>query len=317
MLETFSKAVVSLYRYARQSEPGLFREALLELARDLVECDGGALNVWQLSTSSHEGERPERLRARIVTLMQQADQAQVRRLEASFFSSLSSPQLVNGKSGLHQHPLPWIRELHHDENPCKLMLLGDASPARETPRWIVLFRCSERDFTSRDAALLQAFWQHAAQSIEINLQYALSRVTSPGSDQAVALVNSLGIIEIADETVKDLLLQEWPMLRGVTLPKTALASLLATGSYRGKFIELHAAHKAGYLACSVKKVHAVSLLTPSEISAVQCFARGMTHSAIACRFGVSPHTVRNQLANAYRKLGVHSKAELIRVVAGF
>ena len=38
------------------------------------------------------------------------------------------------------------------------------------------------------------------------------------------------------------------------------------------------------------------------------FARGMTHKEIAAHLNVSPHTVRNQLAQVYLKLGVHDKA---------
>lgn len=317
MLEKFSNALAVLYRQAQRTEPGLFRQGLLDQVRELVACDGGVLSVWQLSTSSHDSAPPERVCARICMLLQQAEPAQAQRHAAAFFSSLPSPQIVNDKHALRRHPLPWMQELHDDENLQKLMLLGDLGPQQGTARWIILFRCGARGFSPHDAAVLHAFWHHAMQAMDMNLDSALSRVETSGGERTAALVNSRGIIEIADERVKELLLQEWPMLRGAALPKTALASLLATACYRGKFIELRAFHKSGYLACTVEKVRAVTMLTPSEISAVQCFARGMTHSAIACRFGVSPHTVRNQLANAYRKLGVHSKAELIRVVAGF
>ncbi|OWW20570.1 helix-turn-helix transcriptional regulator [Noviherbaspirillum denitrificans] len=313
MLEKFSKAVANMYWAAQQSEPALFRQELLDLACGLVDCDGGALSIWQLATTSRGDGRPERARARIVTLIQQA---QVQPAPA-FCSSMPSPHALNGKSEFRLHPVPWIKELHDDESIEKLILLGDVNSTDAGARWLILFRCSDRDFTARDAALLDAFWHLAKQSIDINLQYALSRVVPQGAGRSVALVNSQGIIEIADDRVKDLLLQEWPLLRGVALPKTALASLLATSSYRGKSIEIQASRKAGYLACTMQKIHAATLLTPSEISAVQCFARGMTHSAIAFQFGVSPHTVRNQLANAYRKLGVHSKAELIRVISDF
>lgn len=315
VLEHFSKSVATLYRLAQRTDPPLFRQELLELIREVVRCDGGVLHTWHLTTSSHFHHAPERVRARIVTMLHHAEPAYVHSHASSFFASLAAPQLVNEKGALLSHPLPWMRELHDEEHVRKLMLHGDVGASDGTARWILLFRCDDQDFTSHDTALLQAFWRLAMHSVEINLQYALWSIDPLGSERAIALVNSLGMIEIADDRLKELLRLEWPMMRGHMLPKTALTSLLATSSYRGKNIQLNASRKMGYLVCNAEKVRPLMMLTSSEISAVQCFARGMTYSAIADRFGVSPHTVRNQLANAYRKLGVHSKAELIRVIA--
>jgi DNA-binding NarL/FixJ family response regulator len=46
------------------------------------------------------------------------------------------------------------------------------------------------------------------------------------------------------------------------------------------------------------------------------YADGLTQSSIAGRLGVSPSTVRNQLASVYGKLQVHSKVDLVRVLRG-
>jgi DNA-binding CsgD family transcriptional regulator len=48
--------------------------------------------------------------------------------------------------------------------------------------------------------------------------------------------------------------------------------------------------------------------------AQQLFAEGHTHHQIALQLGISHHTVRNQLANVYRKLDIHSKLELVRAL---
>ncbi|WP_420474712.1 helix-turn-helix domain-containing protein [Noviherbaspirillum sp. ST9] len=314
MLERFSKAIAQLYRLARSAEPNAFRQELLDLAHGLVESDGAVLHAWYLTTAAGRHDAPAHVVQRVITTLQEGIDAQGQSLSSSYFSSLAAPALLNSADAVMQHPLPMVRALHANADVRKLMLHGDCDANESTARWMILFRCGDRDFTSSDAAVLQAYWRQAIPALEINMQYALWRNDPQGADRAIALVNSLGIIEISDERMNDLLHQEWPLLRGSTLPRAALASLLATGSYHGKYIELQASQKMGYLVCHAQKARAVTVLTPSEISAVQCFARGMTHSAIAFHFGVSPHTVRNQLANAYRKLGVHSKAELIRVI---
>lgn len=57
---------------------------------------------------------------------------------------------------------------------------------------------------------------------------------------------------------------------------------------------------------------ALAALTPGEHAAARRFAAGLTHKQVARELGVSPHTVRSQLASAYAKLGLHSKAALVR-----
>ena len=43
------------------------------------------------------------------------------------------------------------------------------------------------------------------------------------------------------------------------------------------------------------------------------FADGASHGEVAAKLGVRPATVRNQLTSIYRKLDIHSKAELARL----
>lgn len=55
-----------------------------------------------------------------------------------------------------------------------------------------------------------------------------------------------------------------------------------------------------------------SVMTPREQEVLQIFLRHGEIGAIADRLAISPHTVRNHLKAIYRKLGVHSQAELLR-----
>jgi DNA-binding NarL/FixJ family response regulator len=56
-------------------------------------------------------------------------------------------------------------------------------------------------------------------------------------------------------------------------------------------------------------------LTPSEEQVVYLAAAGMRNREIAERLFLSPKTVEANLARAYRKLGIRSRAELGAVVA--
>jgi DNA-binding CsgD family transcriptional regulator len=57
-------------------------------------------------------------------------------------------------------------------------------------------------------------------------------------------------------------------------------------------------------------------LTPQERHVAGLVAEGKTNKEIAAVMYVSPKTVNYHLTNTFRKLGIHSRAELARVVAG-
>jgi len=56
-------------------------------------------------------------------------------------------------------------------------------------------------------------------------------------------------------------------------------------------------------------------LTPAESEIFRDISRGSSNTAIAARRGVSVRTVANQMAQLFRKLGVHSRLDAV-LVAG-
>lgn len=57
-------------------------------------------------------------------------------------------------------------------------------------------------------------------------------------------------------------------------------------------------------------------LTDRERDIAESLAQGLTYGEIAENLGISPNTVRNHVANVYKKLSVRSKVELIGVLRG-
>jgi DNA-binding NarL/FixJ family response regulator len=53
-------------------------------------------------------------------------------------------------------------------------------------------------------------------------------------------------------------------------------------------------------------------LTPSEQRVAELAAKGMTNRDVAAELFISPETVEANLSRIYRKLGIHSRAELGR-----
>jgi DNA-binding NarL/FixJ family response regulator len=56
----------------------------------------------------------------------------------------------------------------------------------------------------------------------------------------------------------------------------------------------------------------MSSLSPSEQRVAELAASGMTNRDVATALFISPKTVESNLARIYRKLGIHSRAELGR-----
>ena len=57
-------------------------------------------------------------------------------------------------------------------------------------------------------------------------------------------------------------------------------------------------------------------LTSREKDIADSIAKGLTHGEIAENLDISPNTVRNHVANVYKKLSVRSKVELLSVLRG-
>jgi len=57
-------------------------------------------------------------------------------------------------------------------------------------------------------------------------------------------------------------------------------------------------------------------LTESELRVLELVADGATNREAARELCVSPHTVNTQLRSVFAKLGIHSRAELIRLARG-
>ena len=56
------------------------------------------------------------------------------------------------------------------------------------------------------------------------------------------------------------------------------------------------------------------LLRPRELSILALYSEGLSAVEIAEIFVISPHTVRTHVKNAYRRLGIHSRAEAARLI---
>jgi DNA-binding CsgD family transcriptional regulator len=71
------------------------------------------------------------------------------------------------------------------------------------------------------------------------------------------------------------------------------------------------AQRAGAVCARVAPVLGLS---PRETQVLTCVLAGLTEAGIAQALGISTHTVHTHLERLYRKLGIHSRTQLLLVV---
>jgi DNA-binding CsgD family transcriptional regulator len=323
-LQAFSNSVLELYNVAEHAGPHIFGEEVFRIVNKLIAFDGAVLGAGLIikatlpSISAAEAGMRVALRPGSGVDYLVPEPAASKLLEpftALFLKGLSKPLATDYKTVYQACGSEKINRADRYPELRKFLLYGDAPSKATDARWLVLYRNGGDSFTESEAFLLEAIWHHVTRTIEMNLSHALDRLDPHHSKRAMALVSSRGIIEIASPAMIDLLTIEWQAQIARSLPLPVISALLSNGTYRGRHIEITASQKFGYLACTARRIPLIDTLAPSELNVANRYAKGMTHSQIATLLHVSPNTVRNQLAQAYQKLGVHSKIELMRALS--
>lgn len=333
-MEAFSNSVFELYEVAEHTAPDVFPREVARIVSKLISFDGAVFGSARACVAnkaarkhSHDGQRhcDECLitdcRRVSLAVSETAAEAESRfdflvdPVTEVFAKGLYLPLALDCKA-LYQGRGPEEKEaLSRYPDLRKLLLYGDATVTSECARWMMLYRGTEEDFNESEASLFKAMWNHVTRTTELNLSRALDRIDPHNSRRAMALISSRGIIEAATPALTELLNAEWPAFSARSLPLPVIAALINNGIYRGRQIEISASQQFGCLACTARRIPLIDTLAPSELNVANRFAKGMTHSQIAAILHVSPHTVRNQLAQVYQKLGVHSKIELMRAMS--
>lgn len=125
-----------------------------------------------------------------------------------------------------------------------------------------------------------------------------------------ALADERGYLREAAAGFIHALRARWPDWQGGRLPEALLESVRLGDTWTAKRLTIEVTPKNRFRHLEIRPASPLDRLSPRESEIARRYARGDTHVAIARELGVSPSTVRNQLANCYSKLGVASKVEL-------
>lgn len=180
-------------------------------------------------------------------------------------------------------------------------------------------RALDKPFTSDDAHKLEDVIVHLAAALTINRSFQLTRErdTTPSASPARAICDSFGAVHQADKAFETMLRLDWPLYANQTLPQPLIDWLHgdATRPFAGEHLTVQCVPTAGLYQLEARERSALDRLSPRERVAIEHYGEGLSHKEVAQRMGISPTTVRHYLRCAYRKLGMHEKTEIPRLLA--
>lgn len=188
-----------------------------------------------------------------------------------------------------------------------------ADPAADLGEMLFLFRADPTAaYSDAERDQMQLLMPHLATAWRQRQALAAHETSAvlPGRNHAV--IDDEGRLQAADSGFSRLLRGAFPDWTGPLLPAEVRAILqpgrsdLAVGG-----LDFHLMRSPGRSMLSADQRDDQGL-TPAEMRVARLFADGASHGEVAAKLGVRPATVRNQLTSIYRKLDIHSKAELAR-----
>ncbi|MEW5686017.1 MAG: helix-turn-helix transcriptional regulator [Pseudomonadota bacterium] len=188
----------------------------------------------------------------------------------------------------------------------ELIFLFRADPA-------AAFTDAERRVAERLTLHMAAAWRQ--RQVAHYYETAAGGARSRSAEGAGAVIDGSGLIYAADDNFSLALRRHFPDWEGPTIPPSVLPVFAAAdGMLTAQGLDFSLSRGVDRHILTVTSARRANRLTRAETRVARLFAEGLTHSAIALRLGVSQSTIRNQIAAIYRKLDIHSKAELARMV---
>jgi DNA-binding CsgD family transcriptional regulator len=211
----------------------------------------------------------------------------------------------------------WAERIHHS------MTTTSSSTETDVSEAISVFRTdrtspfseSDRDLKRLIFPHLIAAWRHR-QLLQMYESTPQSARTHRFSQRGNAVIDDEGRILTADALFTEKLRSAFSDWNVPMLPKP-LARILsnATGTITAGGLDCLLTRGEHRHIISVTSASAGDQLTRSETRVAAMFAKGHSHTEIATHIGVSQSTVRNQISSVYKKLDIHSKVDLVRLVA--
>lgn len=183
---------------------------------------------------------------------------------------------------------------------------------------VCLFRNSSLPpFSETERALhelLHPHWMQAHADALISAAFRASFDDAACATSGVALALKDGLLAASCGSVAALLCDEWPGWAGGRLPEELLAGAGSAREWRylGARLFARLRHVGTHLLVEIREREAIDTLGRREREVAALLCEGLSAKTIAARLGISRSTVQNHRDHIYRKVGVSSRAALVK-----
>jgi DNA-binding CsgD family transcriptional regulator len=315
--QKFSAFLLDLYSAAVREEVGRFERCFFSLLEELVPFDAGWTGV-----ATQEDNRPVNHNSFVYHLPEDFFREWLRIRNHDPLADLT--RLVFGQAaivdirreGVDPVFRTWAQtfDLIHLVRICALDtrfgLIGFLSIYRRDPG---------RPFTAEEIETVEALIPHLAAAMRINRTMQLFRL---GKEVLTAtrraICDAYGVIHRADPGFTEAIEAVWPGWAGQRLPGPICLHLQSRPMtpLLGETHKIDVSPIAGLFVLELSPRSLVDRLGSRELETIQHFANGASYKEVARRMNISPATVRHHLRSAYKKLGVHDKTQMSRLIAG-
>ena len=194
---------------------------------------------------------------------------------------------------------------------------GDA----ESVRWLAVYRDDpDALYSDTERMLCDAVMPHLMEALSINRLATHQQPDEPPPPEPkripMAVCDSTGRIRFAQDLFVRLLQLEWSEADETWLPSPLLDTIIARKDavFIGRQTICRIRRRADMLLVEIAP-HPIDRLPPQRARIAWMYAIGYTHKHVAKALGLSPSTVRNQLAAAYRDLDIGTRAQLMAMAS--
>lgn len=305
-----NRIILELYRTGRDTACRQFQPAALELIREIIPFD----SAWWGNAAA---EPMEIHQLYLCNCDASILETYTPYIEQDFFRAalMAQPGVTINMSDLITHQR-WRRTvLYRDvgrhykvEYSLGTLLLEPLSLLQE---FLTLWRHdAKKPFSETERQTKELLMPHLA---EANRTARLRQVLGEARDRhhCWAVADERGFLREVNAGFVHRLREQWPGWQGNRLPEALLECVRLATPFNTTRLKLKITAKGAFRYMQALALSRMDTLTPREREIVTRYAQGETYAGIAAALALSPSTVRNHLANGYRKLAVNNKAELV------
>jgi DNA-binding CsgD family transcriptional regulator len=313
LYRSFSTSLLEMSALARHAAPDVFLQEAMHMLRRLVSFDAA---WWGENASGSAAESPRNLlHASIGLRASFAEEWNTHMAPMDTFAENSIARLgtVFRASGGYKGPLEEVASFIDRHGLQAIMAVTLELPQSGLLFFVSLYRNDpQAGFTDLESILFQEFVQHLVQLWRQRLADVHGKISASSLD-TFALSNREGRLFYLGREVGKAVVKGEGQWQGTMLPRS-LVDAFAKAPCHHQFADARLVLEPAGQLMAIALSHADApkwILSPREMSASMLYAQGYSYKEIARLLCLTPATVRTYLRDAYSKLGVRNKVELM------